>query len=102
MGTLVASVQSSKLTDLLSGDSDVSRVERLLSESEAGQQQALAELSPKALDQAAEALTSAVASTYWLAAGLLAVTFVIAVAILRRVRAVDAVDEPPDARHPAT
>lgn len=101
MGTLVASVQSSKLTDLLSGDSDVSRVERLLSESEVGQQQALAELSPKVLDQAAEALTSAVASTYWLAAGLLAVTFVIAVAILRRVRAVDDLDDPPDSRHPA-
>ena len=106
MGTVVANVQSSKLTELLSSDpgtseKDVSRVEKLLSEAEEGQQQALSELSPQVLDQASEALTTAVAATYGVATGLLAVTCIAAVAILRKVRAVDATDEPPEPRHPA-
>lgn len=51
--------------------------------------------------RASEALTAAVAATYWLGAGLLAVTCVVAIAILRHVRAVDATDDPPEPRHPA-
>ena len=105
MGAVVATVQSSKLTELLTAnpqtsEKDVSRVERLLSEAEQGQQKALSELSPSVLNDASEALTSAVSTAYWLAAGLLAVTCVVAIALLRHVRAVDAGD-PPEPRHPA-
>ncbi|MGI9557368.1 MAG: DHA2 family efflux MFS transporter permease subunit [Solirubrobacterales bacterium] len=107
MGAVVAGVQKSSLNESLSSQSGISseqlsKVDGLLSQAEAGQQEALSKLPAGVLEDAAEALTSAVSTTYWLAAGLLVVTCVVAVTLLRQQRAVDADDaRETHPRHPA-
>src|SRR5690606_22219063 len=78
MGTDVANVQSSKIVGFIEQDAGATheqaeQIARVLSESEQTQQAATQQVSPGVLEAAADALTSAVAASYWVACGAMAV-----------------------------
>lgn len=112
IGTVVATIQRDRIDDFLAaepaGAEHAARVERLLSEAEEGQRSALSEISPRVLDAASDALTTAIGAGYYVGAGVLALASVAAFALLRRVRPSDLAPgepapEPDDAAaaHPA-
>lgn len=111
IGTVVAHVQQSQITDVIASrrlqGADVGQLERAVTDSggaTGGSDAATSAGIPATVIRALhEAVTSAISSGYWLAASLLVVTAVVAFALLRRQIPTDAerdspVTAPPDPR----
>ena len=92
LGTLVATVQNDRLSDLLLGlgesDAQVESAERILAEDPAGQAQITQGLSSDQAQQVVEgsrdALVDGIAAAYWAASGVLLLAAIAAFTILRR------------------
>jgi EmrB/QacA subfamily drug resistance transporter len=103
MGTVVANVQQHHIDAFVASDAKANpaqagQIERILSEPSGAQAAAKADISPAVLNAAHDALTAATSASYYVAGAALAFTAVVAFAVLRHVRAVDA----PAPVHPAT
>jgi EmrB/QacA subfamily drug resistance transporter len=103
MGTVVANVQQSHIdafvaSDPKAGPGQAAEIERVLSESAGAQAAAREHISPNVVSAAHDALTAATSTSYYVAAGVMGFTAVVAVAVLRHVRAADA----PPPEHPPT
>jgi EmrB/QacA subfamily drug resistance transporter len=99
MGTVVASVQQSKIDAFVASDPDATpgeaaEIEQVLSAGDSAQAAAQGQISPNVLDAATDAMTSGVSTAYYVAGGVMVVSALIAVVFLRRVRAADAGAEP--------
>ncbi len=95
MGTIVANVQHARISDWVAADpsarsADVGQIETLLAQPDAVQTGAVTTISPSVVEVLKDAVTTAIASAYWVAAGVLLVAGVVALLVLRRVRAADA------------
>jgi EmrB/QacA subfamily drug resistance transporter len=94
-GTVVAHVLHSRLSDFVAADphatpEQLERAERVLSEGATGRAQALDDISPRVIGEVEEAFTGAVAAGYWVGAGVMLASAVVAFALLRRREASDA------------
>jgi EmrB/QacA subfamily drug resistance transporter len=94
LGTLIAHVQFAQLSDWVAADpsarmQDVSQFETLLAQPDAAQASANS-VAPGVIDALRDAVTSAIASAYWVSAAVLALAGLLALLVLRRVRAADA------------
>jgi EmrB/QacA subfamily drug resistance transporter len=97
MGTIVANVQASKITEVIAEDrippAGADALRSALTHESGGGTAPTGAIPPEVIHDVREAVTSAVSTSYWVAAGVLAVTAVMALATLRRQRAADAGDE---------
>jgi hypothetical protein len=99
MGTVVSSVQTDHIDAFIaSNPSQAAAVQQAAAGSSSGSAEAQAGVSPTVINAVHDALTAATSSSYYVAAGVMAFAGVVAVLILRHVRATDA----PAPDHPAT
>ena len=92
LGTLVATVQNDRLSDLLLGlgesEARVESAERILAENPAGQAEITGGLSPEQARQVVEgsqdAIVDGIAAAYWAAGGAMLLAAIVAFTILRR------------------
>lgn len=92
MGTIVANVQHAKVTDWVEADpaqrsGDITQIETVLANPDAVP---AGSIDPSVIEMLRDAVTSAIASAYSVAAGVLLAAAIVAAVVLRRVRAVDA------------
>jgi EmrB/QacA subfamily drug resistance transporter len=102
LGTLVATVQNDRLSDLLLGlgesEAQVERAERILAEDPAGQAEITGGLSPADARQVVEgsqdAIVDGIAAAYWAAGGVMLIAAILAFTILRRMEYAEDPSEP--------
>ena len=99
MGTVIANVQLTQITELLAKEgvpaAKVGELERSISQAATSPNPSSAEAAapPALVDGVKEAVTTAISSAYWVGAGVMLLAALLAFALLRRQRAVDADDE---------
>ncbi len=102
LGTLVATVQNDRLSDLLLGlgesEARVESAERILAEDPAGQAEITGGLSAEQARQVAEgsqdAIVDGIAAAYWVAGGAMLLAAIVAFTVLRRMEYADDSAEP--------
>ena len=92
LGTIVANVQHNQVADWIAADpaqrsGDVTQIETVLANPDAAP---TAALNPDVIAMLKDAATTAVSSAYWVAGAVSLLSAVVAVLVLRRVRAADA------------
>jgi len=97
LGTIVANVQHGRVTDWIAADpsqraGDATQIATVLANPDAAPSAAA---DPSVIAMLRDAVTSAIAASYWVAGAVSLLSAVVAVLVLRRVRAADAGDDVP-------